>query len=39
MHGNEGELMFPAFQSRKRKMWISDSRDYLVKLYKLKHIT
>ena len=36
MNGNDGELTFPAFQSRKRKRLIKDSRDYLVKKIVIK---
>jgi hypothetical protein len=30
MQGNEGELIFPAFERTKRKQSISDSKDCLV---------
>ncbi len=38
MNGNDGELTFPAFQSRKQKRLIKDSRDYLVKKHRNKYL-
>ena len=38
MNGNDGELTFPAFHSRKRKMLIQDSRDYLVNKLRNKYL-